>query len=149
MTQNRSSDVGSYPGRPLDFGANIAGSGAGALFANSAYGPGAGALASVSTPGSFYMLARPVVLSAISTYIKNLATTGDQVTLQLMIDGVAVRDIVCTFDDGTAAPFPGGIYNLLTFDPVIVEAGQLVALYWPDTGGTGEVTPGLIVGFVQ
>lgn len=149
MTQGRSANVAEYPGRPLDFGASIAGAGAGALYASCSYGPSAGALSASSTPGSFFMMARPCVLDTFASYIQNLTVSGDQVTLQLLIDDVITRTLVCTFDDGTAAPFPGGIYNLLTFDPVIVEAGQRVAIQWPNDADPSEAIPHLITVFVQ
>lgn len=141
------SDIAKYPGRPFDFGATIGGAGAGALFSNNAFGVGAGALASASTPGSFYMLALPTVLSSWACYIQGLALAGDQVTYQLFLNGVNTRTLLCTFDDSIAAPFPGGRYVSLVFTPLIVSPRDRIAIQWPNLGG--EVLPGLTVGFLQ
>lgn len=148
MTQGRSSNFGQYPGRPLDFGASIGGAGAGALWSNASYGVGAGALQSPTTPGSFYMLASPLVLSSAAFFVFNLAAPGDLVTLRIYQNNVAVRTLVVAYDDGIAAPAPGGRYVALTFDPLVVEANDRIALYWPNLG-TDPVLPGLITGFLQ
>lgn len=149
----RSSDVGSYQGRPLDFGGRfVAGFEGSAFYASAAYGAGLGfgaypPPATSDDPGSYYLLGQPTVLCTWICTIGGLIAPGDTVVFELQVNGVTVHTFTCVYDAST--PGPGGIGTtiLIDFEPIVLDEGSRVAVIWSAVGNT--VDAGTCVAYLQ